>query len=248
MAKSFFFLVGLFFCWGNAQAEEARIAVASNFSKTMMELKRVFETSEPHSLSLIFGSTGKLYAQIRNGAPFDILLSADQEAPRALYESSAEVYGEPFTYAIGKIALWSSWQGLSAAKGPSLLESNDFRKLALANPRLAPYGRAAVQVLRALNLEQKLSSRLVYGESASQTHMLVATKNAELGFIPFSFIFPRESIVVGSYWLVPKDLYDPVIQDGILIRKENEAAISFINFLDSPEARDIVERNGFDVP
>ena len=111
MAKSFFFLVGLFFCWGNAQAEEARIAVASNFSKTMMELKRVFELSEPHSLSLIFGSTGKLYAQIRNGAPFDVLLSADQEAPRALYESSADVYAEPFTYAIGKIALWSSWQG-----------------------------------------------------------------------------------------------------------------------------------------
>jgi molybdate transport system substrate-binding protein len=229
-------------------AEEAQIAVAANFAAPAKQLAERFAHRSGHKLSLSAGSTGKFYAQIVNGAPFDVFLSADEETPRRLEREKLAVPGSGFTYAIGRLVLWSPRDGLVDAKG-EVLQRGTFKRLAIANPRLAPYGAAAQQTMEKLGVWTALQGRLVQGENIAQTFQFVASGNAELGFVAWSQIVEDDGSR-GSRWLVPQELYSPIRQDAVLLARaaRNAAAREFLAFLREPAARERIRRFGYDLP
>ena len=222
-------------------AAEVKIAVAANFTAAMKEISVAFERQSGHRTVVSFGSTGKLYTQIVNNAPFEVFLAADRERPRLLH---AQDLGQvPVTYAVGKLVLWSadSHREVSA----DALEQGDFRRLALANPKTAPYGAAAVAVMEHLGLSADLRAKWIRGDSIAQTHQFVATGNAELGFVALAQIVLQDS---GAHWKVPQTLYDPIYQDALLLQRgtDNPAATAFMAYLQSPAAREVIHRFGYE--
>ncbi len=224
---------------GHAAAEVITVAVAANFVKPMRAIADAFAEQQPYSIRIVSGSSGKLYAQIRNGAPYDLFFSADQEKPAAL--ESEEIGHARFTYAIGSLSLWSSDPNL-VADGPAVLAAGNFDKLSIANPKLAPYGLAAVQTLESLGLD--LSAHQVQGENIAQTYQFVATGNAALGFVATSQVLDAN----GSVWRVPENLHDPIRQDAVAISLGNAAVEAFIAFVKGEESRSILTRFGYRQP
>jgi molybdate transport system substrate-binding protein len=206
------------------------VAVASNFSKPMTEIAAEFEKVTGHSAKLSFGSSGKFVSQMENGAPFEVLLSADETGPIKLEQAGLAVPGSHFTYALGKLVLWSATPGYVDDQG-KILTTGGFKHLALADPKLAPYGAAAMEVLKGLNLQEKLKPLLVQGENIAQTHQFVSTGNAELGFVAFSQVGENGKITTGSGWIIPADRHAPIRQDAVLLAKgaENPAATALID-------------------
>ena len=231
-----------FFAAGQAHAAEINVAVAANFTEPAKEIAALFRQKTGHEAVLSFGSSGQFYSQITQGAPFYVLLSADNARPRKLIEDGLAVPESRFTYAIGKLVLWSKTPNL--VKGEETLKTASFSKLSICNPAAAPYGAAAVEAMKSLHLYEELRPRLVEGATITQAYQFVETGNAELGFVALSQLKGNEA---GSRWLVPQELYSPIRQDAVLIKSgaANEAANAFIIFLKAPEARAIVEKYGY---
>jgi molybdate transport system substrate-binding protein len=234
---------------GPAAGAEAVVAVAANFTEVAERLEKDFEAASGHTVTLVSGSTGKLYAQIANGAPFDVFLSADQETPARLEKEGQAVAGSRFTYATGRLTLWSSEPGRVGSDGAATLKEGKFRQLAIANPELAPYGAAAKQALEKLGLWERFKDRIVMGESIGQAHAMVATGNAELGFVALSSVLSPRNETKGSRWDVPGHLYEPLQQDAVLLARAagNSAARGFLEFLRSAKARTLIESYGYRV-
>lgn len=230
-------------------AETALIAVAANFAEVMERLESDFESQSPHAITVASGSTGKLYAQIEAGAPFDVLLAADQARPILLEQSGLAVPGTRFTYASGRLALWSADPGRVGVDGAALLRDGGFRRLALANPALAPYGAAAVEALRALGAYDALRSRFVLGENVGQAHAMVATGNAEIGLVALSLVLSPRNQGAGSHWEVPAALYTPIHQEAILLTRaeDNSAARDLLAYLRRPGVREVIRGFGYRV-
>ncbi len=230
-----------------AVADEIRVAVASNFATTSEAIAQRFEETSGHQVTLVFGSTGKHYAQIRNGAPFEAFLAADERHPEMLESDGSAVPGSRFTYAIGRLVLWSPEAGYVDAEG-LVLEGSDFRHLAIANPKLAPYGRAAQEVLRSRGLWEGLQRRLVRGENISQAFQFVKSGNAELGFVALSQVTsPERQPETGSRWPVPEGLHTPIRQQAVLL-EDSAATRAFGEFVRSEEARSIIRSFGYRTP
>lgn len=239
-----FLVLGVLVGADGAAAERIRVAVASNFSQPMKAIVGAFEQASEHEVTPVFGSTGKHYAQIVHGAPFEVFLAADAWRPRLLESRGLAVAGTRFTYAVGRIVLWSPRHDLVDANG-RVLESGDFRHLAIANPDLAPYGIAARQTLEALGLWQQMQDRLVRGENIGHAFHFVKSGNAELGFVALSQIRqPGRARPEGSYWEVPRDLYSPIEQQAVLL-VDSDPARSFVTFLANEPVRTILEGYGY---
>ena len=240
-----------FFFLNEAIADEIKIAVASNFYPTMKELVTHFESITPNSdttnnIVLISGSSGKHYAQILNGAPFDLFFSADKLRPNMLEKEDVFNNQSRFTYALGKLALWSPFNEYVDSDG-QVLYTDDFRFLAIANPRIAPFGVASKETLTSMNLWQAMEENLLRGENIAQTFQFAKSGNAKLGFVSYSQILSLNSSSEGSYWLVPQDMYQPIEQQAILL-KDSSLGKDFLSFIMSDEALDIIKRNGYDLP
>jgi molybdate transport system substrate-binding protein len=229
-----------------SSADEIRIASASNFRDAMSALASQFEQASEHEVTLVFGSTGKQFAQIRNGAPFDAFFSADIRRPELLELEGLAVPGSRFTYAVGKLVLWSPQADYVDPDG-NILEHGDFRHLAIANPGLAPYGEAAREALEAMGLWNQLGKRLVRGENIGQALQFVYSGNAELGLIAWSQLKRNDAAIKGSYWLVPARYYRPIEQQAILLR-DTVAARMFMSFISSDESAKIIRAHGYDLP
>jgi len=229
-----------------AGADELQVAVAANFTAPIKALAPEFEKATGHKLQLSFGSTGKFYAQIRNGAPFEVLLAADETTPARLVEEGAALAGSRFTYAIGKLALWSAQAGYVDEQG-EVLKTGGFRHLAIANPKLAPYGAAAVATLRALGLLDAVRGKLVQAEDIAQTHQFVASGNAELGFVALSQVQKAGKLAAGSAWVVPAGLYQPIRQDAVILApgRGKAAAQALMDYLKSDKARAVIASYGY---
>jgi molybdate transport system substrate-binding protein len=226
-------------------ADTLEVAVASNFRPTMSRLVPAFEVASGHDLSVSYGSTGGHYAQILSGAPYDVFLAADSERPARLESGGIAVKGSRVTYALGRLVLWGPGVALNSI-GTDVLTSKDFRFLAVANPRTAPYGLAAEQVLRGLGLWDSLQARIVRGENVGQAYAFVASGNAEMGFVAESQMITGET-PRDEFWLVPQDQYEPIEQQAVLI-KESEAGRSLLSFLRSDEAAEIIVSTGYGLP
>jgi len=229
-----------------AEADEIRVAVASNFRPTLAEAVTRFESQSDHAVTVIAGSTGKQYAQIINGAPFDAFFAADVERPRLLENEGRIVPGSRFTYAIGRLVLWSPEPDRVDGEG-AILRSAAFDHLAIANPELAPYGAAARQVLQALGLWDGLAAKLVRGENIAQTFQFIASGNAELGFIARAQIAVLAENASGSWWQPAPSLYDPIEQQAVLLR-DSAAGREFLAFMHDEEMRALIRAHGYDVP
>jgi len=240
------FIAGLFAT--SAQAAEVSVAVAANFTAPMQKIAAAFEQDTGHKAILAFGSTGKFYAQIKNGAPFQVLLSADDETPARLEREGLGVSGTRFTYAIGRLVLWSRQPGLVDDKG-DVLRTGKFERIALADPKLAPYGAAAVEVLNGLGLMSSLAPKFVQGENIAQTYQFVATGNAELGFVALSQVFADGKLTQGSAWMIPAGLHTPIRQDAVVLSpgKDNAAAAALMAYLRNDKARAIIRSFGYDL-
>lgn len=225
-----------------ARAAETNVAVAANFTDAAREIAAAFKTATGHEAVLSFGSSAQLLTQIAQDAPFQVFLSADEERPRKAVADGLAVAESRFTYAIGKLVLWSRDPAL--VKGEDTLRTSGFGKIAIASPAAAPYGAAAVQVMQALGLEEALKGKVVQGNSIAQAFQFVDTGNAELGFVALSQVVQSEA---GSRWLVPQALYRPIRQDALLLKKgsEADAAKAFLAFLQGPEARAIIAKYGY---
>ena len=234
-----------------AKAEEVTVAVAANFTAPMQKIAQAFEQDTGHKALLAFGATGKFYAQIKNGAPFSVLLSADDETPARLEKEGVAIAGTRFTYAIGRLALWSKNPLLVDDKGQVLLsnttDKNSFKKLAIADPKLAPYGAAAIEVLGRMDALAKLTPKLVQGDSIGQAFQFVMTENAELGFVALSQISIDGRITQGSAWVVPQNLYTPLKQEAVLLPlgKNNAAALALMKYMRTDRAQAIIRAYGY---
>ncbi|MGJ5179312.1 molybdate ABC transporter substrate-binding protein [Bradyrhizobium oligotrophicum] len=226
----------------NAFAGSANVAVAANFTEPAKEIAGLFKAKTGHELVLSFGASGQFYTQIKENAPFAILLSADDERPKKLVDDGLGVADSRFTYAIGKLVLWS--KDPATVKGEDTLKANAFNKLSIANPAAAPYGAAAVETLKALKLYETVQPKIVQGNTISQAFQFIDTGNAELGFVALSQLMPNAG---GSRWLVPQNLYSEIRQDAVLLKASagNEAATAFLAFLRTPEARAVIEKFGY---
>lgn len=231
-----------------ACADEIQVAVAANFAAPMQKIAADFEKDTGHRAQLSFGATGKFYAQIRNGAPFDVLLAADDETPDRLEHDGAAVAGSRFTYAVGKLVLWSAQPGFVDAAG-EVLKRGNFRHLALPNPKLAPYGAAAVEVLAALKLLDAAQPRFVQAENVAQAYQFVASGNAELGFVALSQVQKDGRVEAGSAWIVPAGLHRPIRQDAVVLAKgrSKPAVDAFVKFLKGDKARAIIRAAGYEL-
>lgn len=205
-----------------------------------------FQKETAHQVNLSFGSSGKFFAQISNDAPYDIFFSADQQKPKALESSKLSVPDSRFTYAIGSLALWSADSNLIDNKG-EILKSENFNKLAIANPKLAPYGVAAIQALKKLKLYKPLSSKLVQGENIAQTYQFVATGNAQLGLVALSQIMQKAEVIKGSAWPIPASMHKPIRQDALLLKqaKDKPAAKRFLKFFQKQAIKEIISSYGY---
>jgi molybdate transport system substrate-binding protein len=227
-------------------AAEVSVAVAANFTAPMQKIAQVFEQDTGHKAVLAFGSTGNFYAQIKNGAPFQILLAADGETPARIEKEGLGVVNSRFTYATGKLVLWSKQAGLVDDKG-DVLRSAKFERIAIANPKLAPYGLAAMETLTKLDLLQSLAPKFVQGENISQTYQFIATENAALGFVALSQVVADGRIKEGSAWMVPANLHTPIQQDAVLLvtGKDNAAAAALLGYLRSDKVKNIIRSFGY---
>ena len=234
-------------CGSSVLAEEVTVAVASNFLNPFKQLVPVFQKQSGHTVRTVSGSTGKLYAQIIHGAPFEVFLAADSERPRLLEQNGRAVAGSRFTYARGKIVLWSADPRRITVDGKSILRQRNFKHLALANPKTAPYGKAAHTTLMRLKLWRSISPVMVQGENISQTFQFVATGNAEVGFVALSQILDSHMKIKGSQWIVPEHLYDSIDQDAVLLKrgKSQPAARALLQFLKSDTARKLIQSYGY---
>ena len=241
LAAAFGLFAGLAIC-AQAMAAQTNIAVAANFTDAVKEIAAAFKAKTGHDAVLSFGATGALYTQITQDAPFEILLSADTERPKKLVDDGLGVADSRFTYAIGKLVLWSKTPDL--VKGEETLKSGGFTKLSIANPALAPYGAAAIETLKALKLDEAVQPKIVQGNSIAQTYQFIDTGNAELGFVAMSQLAGKSE---GSRWVVPQTLYQPIRQDAVLLKKgaSNEAATAFMTFIKGAGARAIIEKFGY---
>lgn len=225
-------------------AETIRIAVASNFIAPMKALIKEFESQTGHKVKASYGSSGKIFAQIQHGAPYDVFLSADQEKPKRLEEMGLAIKGSRFTYAQGRLVLWSSQE--NAIGNEQRLKAGDFSRLAIANPKLAPYGLAASQVLKSLKLETATKSKLIVGENISQAYQFVRSGNADLGFVALSQVMGSSENDGELNWIVPNSLYDPISQDAVLI-KTNHSNVGrlFLDFIGEKPAKAILTQFGY---
>jgi molybdate transport system substrate-binding protein len=231
-----------------ARAAEVSVAVASNFAAPMQKIAEAFERDTGHKAVLAFGSTGKFHAQVRKGAPFHVLLAADDKTAERLEREGFAVPGTRFIYAVGRLALWSRIPGRVDDQG-DVLRTGGFAHLALANPKLAPYGAAAVEVLTGLGLAAALAPRFVQGENIAQTHQFVASGNAELGFVATSQVFFEGRLVSGSAWVVPASLHAPIRQQAVLLQagQDNSAATALLAYLRGDTARALIRASGYDL-
>lgn len=231
-----------------AQAAEVSVAVAANFTAPMQRIAAAFEQDTGHKAVLAFGSTGKFYAQIKRGAPFQVLLSADDETPTRLEREGQGVAGTRYTYAIGRLVLWSRQPGWVDDKG-DVLRIGKFDRIALANPKTAPYGAAAVEVLKSLGLLDVLAPKFVQGENIAQTYQFAASGNAELGFVALSQVFADNKLQSGSAWVVPAQAHAAIRQDAVLLipGKDSVAAASLMSYLRSDKARAIIRSFGYEL-
>ncbi|AZN38101.1 molybdate ABC transporter substrate-binding protein [Iodobacter ciconiae] len=227
-------------------ADEVQVAVAANFVGPMQKIAALFEQSSGHKIRMSSGATGKFYAQIKNGAPFEVLLAADEQTPSRLEKKGLAT--EPFTYAIGKLVLWSAKASFIDDKG-EVLKTDRFTRLALANPKLAPYGLAASETLKILGVYEKLTPKFVTGENIAQTYQFIGTGNAELGFIAMSQAFESGKLKNGSAWIVPPTFYSPIRQNAVLLSKgkNKPAAKALIQFLQSAPAKAIINASGYTI-
>ena len=231
---------------GSVHAAEVSVAVAANFTAPMQKIAIAFEQDTGHKAVLSFGSTGKFYAQIKNGAPFQILLAADDETPARLEKEGATVAGTRFTYATGRLVLWSKQAGVVDDKG-EVLRKGAFKHIAMADPKLAPYGAAAVETLTQLGLMQTLQPRVVQGENIGQAYQFVLTGNATLGFVALSQVMADGKIKEGSAWIVPARLHKPIRQDAVTLTsgKDNPAATALTAYLKGEKAQAIIRSYGY---
>lgn len=227
-------------------ADDVQVAVAANFAAPFQKIAAGFEAATGHKAVAIVGSTGKFYTQIKAGAPFEILLAADDETPRKLVDEGLAVKGQAFTYATGKLVLWSAQPGVVDAQG-EVLKKGSFSHLSIANPKLAPYGAAAVETLKALGLYDSLTTKIVQGESIGQAHQFVTTGNAELGFVALSQVAPPDKPATGSLWVVPAKLYTPILQDAVLLNKgaDKAAAQALLSYLRGDAAKAVIKSYGY---
>ena len=235
-------------CLGWAQAAEVQVAVAANFTAPMQKIAAAFEADTGNKALLAFGATGAFYAQIRNGAPFQMLLAADDETPARLEREGLAAAGTRFTYAVGRLVLWSAQPGLVDDQG-KVLARGGFERLAIANPKIAPYGAAAVEAMTRLGLLPVLQARLVPGENIAQAYQFVATGNAQLGFVALSQVMVDGRIRQGSAWVVPASLHAPIRQDAVVLAagKDNPAAAAFVAYLRGEKARAIIRSFGYEL-
>ena len=240
-------LLAAAFCLaGAAQAETVSVAVASNFTAPMQKIAEEFAKDTGHKAELSFGATGKFYAQINNGAPFGVLLAADDTTPAKIAKEGMGVADSRFTYAIGKLVLWSKQDGYVDDKG-DVLKANKFQHIAIANPKLAPYGLAAEQTLTQMGLLDAIKPKFVQGENIGQTYQFAATGNAELGFVALSQVMEDGKIKSGSAWVVPASMHEPIRQDAIVLNtaKDNPAAKALMDYLQGDKARAIITSYGY---
>jgi len=245
-ALPFSLLLVCLFAVAPAAADPVTAAVASNFSEAIQRLAPLFHQATGHTLRPSFGATGKFYAQIRNGAPFDVLLAADAETPRRLAAEGLAAPGSQFTYATGRLALWSPKPGYVDAKG-EVLKQGGYTRLAIANPKLAPYGAAAEAAMNKLGVYDRVAPKLVQGESIAQTFQFVQTGNAQLGFVALAQVMALKEGERGSWWTLPGGLHAPIRQDAVLLKagEGKPAARAWLDFLKSPEARRLIESLGY---
>ncbi|MEZ2352600.1 molybdate ABC transporter substrate-binding protein [Caballeronia sp. RCC_10] len=229
-----------------ALAAEVQVAVAANFTAPVQAIAADFERDTGNKVVASYGATGQFYAQIKNGAPFEVFLAADDTTPAKLESEGLTVPGSRFTYATGTLALWSAKDGYVDANG-DVLKKNAFTHLAIANPKAAPYGLAATQALARLGLTQAVSAKIVEGQNISQAQQFVATGNAELGFVALSQIYKNGKITSGSAWLVPASLHEPIRQDAVILQKgkDNAVAKQFADYLKGPKAAAVIKSYGY---
>ncbi|MDU8606613.1 molybdate ABC transporter substrate-binding protein [Pseudomonas syringae group sp. 247E2] len=230
----------------NAFADEVQVAVAANFTAPIQAIATDFEKDTGHKLVAAFGATGQFYTQIKNGAPFEVFLSADDTTPAKLEQEGDTVKGSRFTYAVGTLALWSAKDGYVDSKG-EVLKANQYQHLSIANPKAAPYGLAATQVLSKLGLTDATKAKIVEGQSITQAYQFVSTGNAELGFVALSQIYKDGKLTSGSAWIVPDALHDPIKQDAVILNKgkDNPAAKALVEYLKGPKAAAIIKSFGY---
>ncbi|NSL54701.1 molybdate ABC transporter substrate-binding protein [Uliginosibacterium aquaticum] len=229
-------------------ADEVKVAVAANFTAPMQKIAAEFEKDTGHRAVVSTGATGAFYAQIKNGAPFEVFLSADDETPAKLEAEGAGLKGSRFTYAIGKLVLWSAKAGVVDDKG-AVLKKGDFAKLALANPKTAPYGAAAIELMKKQGVFDSLQAKIVQGENISQAFQFVSTGNAELGFVALSQVWQDGALKSGSAWIVPASEYTPIRQDAILLGKGagKPAAEALLKYLKGDKALAVIKSYGYDI-
>jgi len=232
----------------SVQAAEVNVAVAANFTAPMQKIAAEFEKDTGHKAILSFGSTGKFYTQIQNGAPFQVLLTADDTTPVRLEQEGLGVKESIFTYAIGKLVLWSKRSNYVDDKG-EILKTGKFDRLALADPKLAPYGAAAIETMTKMGVLAQLTPKFVQGENISQTFQFISTENAQLGFVALSQVFVDGKITEGSAWVVPANLYAPIRQDAILLGKgkDDAAALALLSYLKTDKAKAVIRSFGYDL-
>lgn len=236
----------LFICATNVWANEVQVAVAANFTEPAQKIAVEFEKDTGHKAILLFGATGMFYAQIKNGAPFEVLLAADENTPARLEREGVAVSGSRFTYATGTLVLWSAKSGRVDDEG-EILTKGSFNHIAIANPKLAPYGAAAVEALTTLKLLDVLQPKMVIAENIAQAYQFSATGNAEVGFVALSQVFKDGNLKEGSAWIVPSGLYHPIRQDAVLLGKgrDNPAAQSWLLYLKGDKARALIKSYGY---
>lgn len=232
----------------SSYADEVSVAVAANFTAPMNIIAADFEKETGHVAKPAFGSTGRFYAQIKNGAPFQVLLSADDETPTILAQEKLAEPASSFTYAIGSLVLWSSKPGFVDANG-AVLSSGKFNKLAIANPKTAPYGRAAIETLTKMGLLSAIEPKFVQGENVAQTFQFAQTGNADLGFVALSQVMKDGKITEGSAWQVPANMHEPIRQDAILLTtgRGNAAAEALLKYLRTDKAKAVIRSFGYGV-
>jgi len=246
--KFFASVLAVMTCLGTAHAGEVQVAVAANFAGPMEQLAAQFQKDTGHKAVVASGATGKFYAQIRNGAPFEVLLSADDETPARLEAEGQVVAKSRFTYAVGRLVLWSTKANYVDATG-AVLKTGGFTHLAIANPKTAPYGAAAVAVIDKLGLTARLQPRLVQGENIAQAFQFASTGNAELGFVAQAQVWRDGKFTAGSGWIVPATMHAPIRQDAALLTRgaKNPAAQALLDYLRSDKAKALIRAYGYEV-
>jgi len=231
---------------GSTFADEVQVAVAANFTAPIQAIAKDFEADTGHKLVASFGATGQFYTQIKNGAPFEVFLAADDTTPARLEQEDEIVKGSRFTYAVGTLALWSAKEGYVDDQG-AVLKKNEYQHLSIANPKAAPYGLAATQVLAKLGLTDATKSKIVEGQSIAQAYQFVSTGNAELGFVALSQVYKDGKLNSGSAWIVPANLHEPIKQDAVILNKgkDSAAAKALMDYLKGPKAAAVIKSFGY---